>query len=227
MKPRLIFVVLSALFLVGNEAAINKYKVQNTIELLQAIETILWHGQSDPKNLMQIPHEIQLEPGFYKIPNEESILLNYRKFYIRRALSSQLNQDIQLSVNYPWPYQKELIFSQKLPKLLLTLHEELRKGMKFSREILYVVHSPFELPEALKKASENKQDTTIRLPYCEKPQCLHRPDIIEDLKRIRMMADDGMRLRIKSKSFSLDQNKFLFFEKHIDPFVSQLEESSS
>lgn len=221
IKP--VFAILLYITIVGSSfSAIQLHKAQNTIELLQVIETILFHGQSDPSDLMQITHEIHLEPGFYKIPAQESILLDYYKFYTLRARSAELNQQVRLIVDYPWPYDKEVIYSEKLASLLKTLHRDLQEGLKFSREILYTVQSPTQLPYALKRSVSNRQDTTIRLPYCEKPACLYRPDIIETIKNIRMMADDGMRLRLKSRFFSWDLNKFLFFERELQPFVVKL-----
>ena len=205
--------------LITISGAAGKVKVSNSDELIIRLKSILNSIDTKSKHLDNLHNEIVLEPGYYIIsPNENFFEDEYLKLKTNGLMDIQQNR-LRIFVNYSWPHERELIFQGSVKQALRWLRTKLSIGLNLGHEIVYSVNTDKELYNALLATINNRQNTVIKFPKCNKYPCVKNKNWLKKIYTLKMPSSDGMRLRISSKFSSLDQEKWRFFNNKIKPFT--------
>jgi len=195
------------------------YRVHGVEELKKALNSVLKRIKAYPHDLYGLNTRIIFQPGFYPISAEDPYFKDRLREFQKNGSLRASNTWVSLEVQYPRGPKAPPLYTGSLYQGLVYLKRAMQPGLKLSREVTYVARNPRQFLRALKSTVKNRQDTVIRIPFCSKAKCVASPAWIKRFLSLTMPDPDGMRLRIKSRFCSLDQDKYQFFQNRFIPFL--------
>jgi hypothetical protein len=195
------------------------YPINTVEELKQALDSILDRLKAYPHDLYSLDTKIVLDPGFYQIKIDDPFFAKRLHNFQENGPLRASNTWIRIAVHYKKGPKAPLLYEGTLYQGLSYLQARLKQGLKLSRELTYLASSPRQFLRALRATLKNRQDTLIRIPFCSKAKCITSPAWTKQFLALKMAVPDGMRLRIKSRFCSLDQEKYQFFQNRLVPFL--------
>ncbi|MCJ8347030.1 hypothetical protein MJH12_15920 [bacterium] len=210
---------LIVLFLMVQSSFASTHKIIfNVPQLKEHLLELIRRQKRNPRDLKYLHNDIYLVHGFYYIEQKDTFFTDLLHTLRQENRFFMLKAQFKIHYQYNQKEDRELKYNMGITQTLNFFDQNLKTGIKFSRESRFEVYREMDLLHYLPKVASNRSDTVLILKYCLKSPCIRNPKLLEKIPSY-MKENDGMSLRISSKFHSMEKNKLQYFIDALQPFA--------